>query len=153
MIVRTANAQDLAIIVSLRMRLFAETGELLSSEAAAKTEIATERYFAEHLNSANSCSWVAVNGEVIASVGTLAFFTRPPYPENLAGLEAYVLNMYTLHEYRKQGLAKAILEQAMKLAKERGCGKVWLHASTAGRHLYESMGFRGESSYMEWVPH
>ena len=134
------------------MRLFAETGEALAGESAAQVEQATREFFSQNIASSLSRSWLAVVADTVASVGTLAFFARPPYPGNLAGSEAYLLNMYTLHEHRKQGLAKAILERAMSFALETGCGKVWIHASPAGRSLYELQGFCANASYLEWVP-
>lgn len=150
MIIRCASLADLESIVSLRMRLFAETGEVLDDEGTAKIESATRDFFLLNFASSISRSWVAIVDNAVASVGTLAFFTRPPYPGNLAGNEAYLLNMYTLPEYRKQGLAKAIMEHAMRFAREAGCQKVWLHASPAGHALYESYGFQANVSYLEW---
>lgn len=152
MIVRSAIPADLESIVLLRMRLFAETDETLNGESAAQVEQATRGFFLQNLASSLSRSWVALVGETVVSIGTLAFFSRPPYPGNLAGSEAYLLNMYTLPEYRKQGLAKAILEHAMSFAHESGCAKVWLHTSPAGRALYEAHGFCAHSSYLEWMP-
>jgi ribosomal protein S18 acetylase RimI-like enzyme len=79
-------------------------------------------------------------------------FVRPPYPGNLAGREAYLLNMYTLPDYRKQGIANALLDAMAAEAIARGFGKVWLHASEAGRPLYERIGFVANPAYMEWQP-
>jgi GNAT superfamily N-acetyltransferase len=60
--------------------------------------------------------------------------------------------MYTLPAHRRQGLAKAILAQAMHFAQAAGCQKIWLHASPAGRALYESHGFRADGAYLAWTP-
>ena len=79
-------------------------------------------------------------------------FVRPPYPGNLAGREAYLLNMYTLPDYRKQGIASALLDAMEAEAIARRFGKVWLHASEAGRPLYERIGFVANPAYMEWQP-
>lgn len=152
MFIRPATHTDLETLVSLRMRLFAETGEALTGEIADQVEQATREYFSKNLASALSRTWVVAVDGAVAAVGTLAFFTRPPYPGNLAGVEAYLLNMYTLPEFRRRGLAKAILTQAMAFAQEAGCGKVWLHASPAGRALYEEQGFRANDTYLEWLP-
>jgi ribosomal protein S18 acetylase RimI-like enzyme len=151
--VRCATPADVEIIVSLRMRLFAETGETLDDDSAGKVEQSTREFFSQNIASSISRTWVATADadQVVVSVGTLAFFTRPPYPGNLSGREAYLLNMYTLPQYRKQGFARKILETAMRFAQQAGCQKVWLHASPAGRTLYESQGFCADSSYLVWA--
>ncbi|MGE7923930.1 hypothetical protein ACQKND_12140 [Viridibacillus arvi] len=33
------------------------------------------------------------------SIGSMVIFRRPPYLENLQGIEAYILNMYTVSEH------------------------------------------------------
>lgn len=148
--IRLATTDDIESVVSLRMRLFAETGE---TAVGIEVEKATRDFFSKYIASPTTQSWVAAESDLVVSVGTLAFFVRPPYPGNLAGREAYLLNMYTLPEYRRQGLAKAILQQAMRFAQTDGCKKVWLHASRAGRGLYESQGFRANDSYLDWAPY
>lgn len=132
------------------MRLFVESGESLQDQERAELEAATRRFFTES-RSATSRSWVAEVDDRVVAVGTVALFARPPYPGNLEGSEAYLLNMYTLPEYRKRGLAKAILRQAMLFAESAGFKKIWLHTTAAGRRLYESCGFRGSDSYLEWT--
>ncbi len=97
-------------------------------------------------------SWlVEVEGEAVAC-GTLALFVRPPYPGNLAGREAYLLNMYTLPAWRKRGMASALLDAMAAYAREQQLGKLWLHASDQGRALYERFGFASNPACLECVP-
>lgn len=84
------------------------------------------------------------------AAGTLALFVRLPYPGNLAGREAYLLNMYTVPAWRARGIATALLDAMTAHARAMGLGKVWLHASDAGRPLYERIGFVANPAYMEW---
>lgn len=86
--VRVATLTDLDSIVSLRMRLFAETGESLGDDIWAKTEQATRNFFYKNIESDVSRSWVAISDQSVVAVGTLAFFLRPPSPVNLTGREA-----------------------------------------------------------------
>jgi GNAT superfamily N-acetyltransferase len=53
----------------------------------------------------------------------------------------FVLNMYTEPAYRRRGLAKQVLESIIAWCREQGFKAVLLHASDAGRGLYEQMGF------------
>lgn len=152
MIIRQADMADIPALVSLRMGLFCEVGELADPLADLDLWQATSAYFSAGQADGSARSWVAeVEGEVVAS-GTLALFVRPPYPGNLSGREAYLLNMYTLPAYRKQGMASALLDAMVAHASVEQLGKVWLHASDQGRPLYERMGFVANPAYLEWQP-
>ncbi|WP_447829292.1 GNAT family N-acetyltransferase [Aeromonas salmonicida] len=152
MIIRQADMADIPALVSLRMELFCEVGELAEPLADLDLWQATSAYFSAGQADGSARSWVAeVEGEVVAS-GTLALFVRPPYPGNLSGREAYLLNMYTLPAHRKQGMASALLDAMVVHASAEQLGKVWLHASDQGRPLYERMGFVANPAYLEWQP-
>lgn len=56
-------------------------------------------------------------------------------------LEGDILNMYTLPEARRKGIASAILEALLGEAKARGISKVALHTSKDGEKLYREFGF------------
>ena len=66
---------------------------------------------------------------------------------NVTGKIAYITNVYTRNEYRKQGIATKLLELIIDEIKYKGCKFVRLHASSEGKKLYEKIGFRhtGES--------
>lgn len=152
MIVREATDKDIPQLVELRMRLFAEVGEILNPEAAPELRAATTEYFERAVETNQARSWIAlVDGSVVAT-GTLAEFHRPPYLGNLSGREAYLMNMFTLPSFRRRGIADVIFKQVLAFAKAQGYGKVWLHASQDGRPLYERHGFAPNPSEMEWVP-
>jgi GNAT superfamily N-acetyltransferase len=50
--------------------------------------------------------------------------------------------MYTEPEYRGRGLAKSIVAPAIGWCRGEGFAWVSLHASDAGRHLYENLAFK-----------
>lgn len=71
------------------------------------------------------------------------------YIDNLKGLEAYILNMYTIPQYRGKGLARKLLENCIEECKKIGVKRIWLHASDDGTPLYKKMGFTFKNSEME----
>ena len=152
MMVRAAQAADIPALVALRMALFCEVGELARPDEDPALWQATLAYFTRAMEEGSARSWlVEVEGEAVAC-GTLALFVRPPYPGNLAGREAYLLNMYTLPAWRKRGMASALLDAMAAHAREQRLGKLWLHASEQGRPLYERLGFVSNPACLEWCP-
>jgi len=53
-----------------------------------------------------------------------------------------ILNVYAEPEVRRQGLARRLMLLMIQWLKDQGFSSVALHASDAGRHLYETLGFR-----------
>ena len=49
--------------------------------------------------------------------------------------------MYTEPDFRRQGLARRVLETMLAWCREQEIVRVYLHASDEGRPLYESLGF------------
>ena len=149
--IRFAHCNDLDQLVQLRMCLFDRLVEFNKGRAVDEQLLAATRdYYARAFDTQECQTWVAeVDGRIVAC-GSLVVFMRPPYPGNTAGKDAYLLNMYTMLEYRQQGLARSILQQAMQYAREQGYGKVWLHATEDGQPLYASAGFATCADYMEW---
>jgi len=49
--------------------------------------------------------------------------------------------MYTEPEYRRQGLARRLMEAMVAWCRAERMTSVYLHASDDGRALYESLGF------------
>jgi GNAT superfamily N-acetyltransferase len=62
------------------------------------------------------------------------------------------VNVYTEVQWRGRGVARALMRTVMKWAEAQGTDRVVLHASDAGRPLYESLGFRGTNEMRWFVP-
>lgn len=148
---RRGNLDDIETLVRLRLALLCDAGNLTAGADRAALAAAIRRYLAEGLPSGEFIAWVAVDpaGDQIIGSSGLVFLHRPPSWGNLAGLEAYVMNIYTLPEWRGRGVATALLDEVLGLARGRGAGRVWLHATEAGRQIYERAGFRPSRSTSE----
>ncbi len=61
---------------------------------------------------------------------------------------AIIENVVTDNDYRRQGIAKKVMENAIRYARENNCYKVLLLSSakrTESHKFYESIGFNGNS--------
>jgi predicted acetyltransferase len=53
--------------------------------------------------------------------------------------------MYIDPDHRRQGLAKGLVQLCLNESRRRGLRTVTLHASDAGRPVYESLGFNASN--------
>ena len=139
--IRRATLQDVEALVSLRLKLQQESGHLTEGQALSDLRRATQQYLLEALPTEAFLVWVAeVSGQIVATSG-LIFSQKPPSERNLSGVEAYILNMYTLLEWRGQGIATALLHTLMTFVKRTKAHRVWMYATQDGKPLYEKAGF------------
>lgn len=57
-------------------------------------------------------------------------------------LRGNIVNVYTEREFRRQGIARSLVNAALDWCRRNGIRCVILHASDDGRDLYEALGFR-----------
>jgi ribosomal protein S18 acetylase RimI-like enzyme len=65
----------------------------------------------------------------------------PHYLDPVGEQRGYVLNVFVEPEYRRRGLAQALMTECMDEARRRGIRVVALHASQKGQPVYEKLGF------------
>jgi GNAT superfamily N-acetyltransferase len=130
------------------MNLLYEVGNLSQRENASVEE-ANKQYLLEAIPAGQFISWVAETGSVIAGISGLLIYKRPPVEGNLSGLEGYIMNMYTVPQYRGQGIALLLLTTIIDYVKSSGANVVLLHAAKDVQPLYRKCGFRETHKEME----
>jgi GNAT superfamily N-acetyltransferase len=66
----------------------------------------------------------------------------------LVGREGLILNVYVDPRYRRQGVARRLMEALIDWAPAAGIVRLVLHASEDGRSLYEALGFRASNEML-----
>jgi len=152
-LIRAAAQSDLPTLLDFRMGMI----EDIAAAGPAKrpwdpdaVRQANGRWLAEHFDR-DFAAWLAEVGGRPAGTAAIMWFRHPPGPRNLSGVEAYVLNVYTKPEFRRRGIARALMARVIAEARAAGIRRVWLRASREGRPLYEAIGF-GTSNYLELAP-
>lgn len=65
--------------------------------------------------------------------------------------KAYIMNMYTAPEYRRQGIAIHTLDLLVKDVRKQGVSQIALETTEMGRPLYEKYGFVKIEDEMELI--
>lgn len=146
---RRAEPGDIDCLVQLRLDLLRETGNSGQTTPVAALGEAIRQYLHQTLPQGEFIGWVAeAEGQIVSTVG-LVFFRRPPIDDNLVGLEAYLMNVYTVPDWRGQGIASQLLQASIDFVQNTEAKRLWLHASDEGRRVYAKFGFSSSLEEME----
>ena len=137
---REATVEDLAIIMRHRRGMFSDMG-FREEAALAAMEATSTAFMKAGLESGSYRGWLAQTQAGVVAGGGVLIVGFPSAPQDPSPRRAWIINMYTEPQYRGCGLGRAILEAVVAWCREQGFECVFLHASSAGRHLYETMGF------------
>jgi GNAT superfamily N-acetyltransferase len=99
-----------------------------------------ERDFAQQM-AAGTMQWFVAEADGHI-VGTAAALLSNSTGGALIDLHATLAGIYVVPGYRRRGIAREVTVRAIEWCKQRGCVRIRLQASEAGRPLYESLGFK-----------
>jgi GNAT superfamily N-acetyltransferase len=139
--IRAAKLEDCSVILHHRRSMFQDMGEGTSEDLDKMVE-ATAPWLTRALTDGSYQGWLAehAEGKIVAGGGVL-ISSWPAGPRDPITKRAVIINVYTEPEFRGQGLARRLMLLMIQWLKDQGLSSVVLHASDAGRHLYETLGF------------
>ena len=140
---------DIDLLLELREAMWLEGTEVMDSADAGEALDNAREYFEEKVPSGEYVCFLAEAEGRVVGVGGIFLYQHPPRPRSPRGVEGYVLNMLTLSEWRRKGIASAIMRELLECAREAGAGLVGLRASEDGRRVYEKFGFEENPHYMQ----
>lgn len=140
---RKATAEDIDLISEIRRV------QLIHEKACEETEIREElRAFFEKMFAQHRIVQILAEEEgTVAATGAVIFYDYPPAFSDPSGKVAYIANMFTAPDYRRQGLASKIMDMLVGEAQKAGAGTVRLLASEPGKPVYEKYGFIKEDGW------
>ena len=138
---RRATIDDVDVLVDFRLRFLADRA---GSERAPDEERVAKNlreYFREAMPRGAFIAWFAERDGAVVATSGMVVWQMPPNNSVVTGRMAYVLNMYTMPEARRQGICTALLEKMIEEARALGLSRVHLHASRIGEGIYRRRGF------------
>jgi ribosomal protein S18 acetylase RimI-like enzyme len=148
---RKANIADISALVQLRIALLKEVMKI--DQPATDITDALVKYFEDHLPKGDYISWLALEGDTIVSTNGMFFYDFPPNFITTVGQRAYILNVYTLPQYRRKGIARILFAKLMEEVAARDIKQVSLHTSPDGMTMYTEFGFKTKGNEMVWGQH
>lgn len=137
---RIVDARDaLVLALAIRLEMLREVGELPEAHVFSDAFVSQT---ADYLAHGNQRTVLALDGEKPVGCATICYMTWLPTLGHPTGRRAHLMNVYTVPEYRRQGVARQMVTALMDDAKARGITEISLDATAAGRPLYEALGFK-----------
>lgn len=139
---RYLQNDEISLLIDYRILFLKE----LQGEQPVDKEMNLRKELSVYFNKAMiDNSFVAIIAEIDSKpvgIGGMVIQHIPGNFNLINGLEGYILSMYTLPEYRKNGIAREILDRLVIKGRELRLGKIYLHASNDGFGLYIKYGFK-----------
>jgi ribosomal protein S18 acetylase RimI-like enzyme len=138
---RFATSSDASLIAAHRRAMFQAMGKSDPSVLAQMSRH-FEPWVKSMIEAQKYVGWIVEDaGQPAASAG---FFLLdwPPHPFDPESCHrGYLLNFWVEPKFRNRGLARSLVTESLAEARRRRIRVVALHASDAGRPVYEAMGF------------
>lgn len=149
LIYKKATIEDLSILVKTRITVLRAANKLSDDVDMSGVEHQSRKYYKTALQDNSHVAYLVFDGDEFVGAGGVSFFQVMPTYHNPTGRKAYIMNMYTKPEYRRQGIAYKTLDLLVAEAKARGINAISLEATENGRPLYEKYGFVKMEDEME----
>jgi GNAT superfamily N-acetyltransferase len=139
-LIRQATLDDIPALLRHRQGMYEDMG-YNDSKAMSKMIETTKPYLATALANGTLHAWLARAGEKVVAGGFVLVSPWPSHPYDGQCRRATILNMFTDPPFRRQGIARRLMQTMIEWCRKEGFVHVTLHASDKGRPLYESLGF------------
>ena len=139
--VRRVTAADTKALTHLLIQFEHEVGDPLTESSLPAFSSSLHDYLASSLEDDTCAGWCVDVGDTLVACGLLTINTGPPTPGNPSGRWGYLSRIYTAPAWRRQGIATALIHEALAHARACGLRRVMLTATPSTRGLYHSLGF------------
>ncbi len=140
-----ATELDIEDLMAVRLEMLRIVNELAPDYTFDDTLCSCSR---DYFLTGDQTTVLAKDGDKVVGCASISYIRVMPTFEHPTGKRAHLMNVYTNQSYRRQGIARKMIQLLIDEAKERGCTEISLDATEAGRPLYESIGFRENCSGM-----
>lgn len=146
---KRATVEDIEELVRTRIIVLRAANKLSDDVDMSLVEKESYGYYMQALVTGEHIAYLVYDNGKIIGAGGVSFYKVMPTYHNPSGKKAYIMNMYTASEYRRQGIAFCTLDLLVKAAKDQGISQIALEATDMGRPLYEKYGFVKMEDEME----
>ena len=138
---KKATIADLEILTETRIEVLRAANQLNNDVDMSEVKQQSFEYYQNALKNDTHLAYLIFDEGTFVGAGGISYFQVMPTYHNPTGKKAYIMNMYTKPDYRRQGIAFKTLDLLVTDAKMKGITAISLEATDMGRPLYEKYGF------------
>ena len=107
-------------------------------------------YYGRHLSDGSFLAYLAMDGDRIVGTIAVSIVEKPAWFGCPTGRIGLISSMWTDSGYRRQGIARRLMDLVKTAAREKGCGVLWVTASDMGVPFYGGCGFEHNGNFMQY---
>ena len=148
---KKATIADIDELIRTRIIVLRTANKLSNDVDLSLVEKESYEYYKSALETGEHIAYLVYDNGSFIGAGGVSFYQVMPTYHNPTGKKAYIMNMYTASEYRRQGIAFHTLDLLVKDIRKQGVSQIALEATEMGRLLYEKYGFVKMEDEMELI--
>lgn len=150
---RRATFADVETLIDLRIGFAIALGGEREATLIQKLKLQLHSYFQKSFSENTSIWYLAGYNNKAVGIGGVMIREQPGNFMNPGGLFGYVINMFTLPEFRRRKICGTILEMLVKAAARKGVAAFELHATKEGEFVYRQREFKihDEPTYRRYI--
>ena len=138
---RKATVDDIDLLTKTRIEVLRAANRLPVDTDMGDVEKQSRLYYEKALRDGTHTACLVFDRDRWVGAGGISYYQVMPTYHNPSGNKAYIMNMYTHPEYRRQGIAFRMLDLLVGDARSKQIAFISLEATVMGRPLYEKYGF------------
>ena len=142
---KIARNDDIELLMSSRLEMLRVVNDL-SDDYVFSDEIVRESR--EYFLHGDQLTVLALDEGEVIGCASMSFMWIMPTFSHPTGRRGHLMNVYTRNEYRRQGIARKMVEMLIEDAWNKGATEISLDATKLGRPLYEALGFKDSTECM-----
>ena len=142
---KIATNENIELLMSSRLEMLRIVNNLSDDYVFSDLIVNESR---DYFLSGDQTTVLALDGDNVAGCASMSYMRIMPTFSHPTGKRAHLMNVYTRNEYRRQGIARKMVQMLIDDAWNRGATEISLDATTMGRPLYESLGFTDSKECM-----
>ena len=140
-----STKDDIDALMSSRLEMLKVVNDL-PDEYSFSDEIIKESR--DYFMNGDHLTVLAMDNDMVVGCASMSFIRMMPTFSHPSGIRAHLMNVYTRKNYRRQGIARRMVELLIRETWKKGATEISLDATELGRPLYESLGFTDSDEYM-----
>ena len=143
--IRMATKDDIELMMSSRLEMLRVVNDLNDDYEYSEEFINVSR---DYFLNGDQITVLAIDNDEVIGCASMSFIRIMPTFSHPTGKRAHLMNVYTRKEYRRQGIARKMVDLLIEETWKAGVTEISLDSTESGRPLYKNIGFSESTECM-----